>query len=36
MPSAAKRAGQISLSTHPCTFSHPSSRKTKTGMSPQY
>ncbi|EJD6042700.1 type I-F CRISPR-associated protein Csy1 [Providencia rettgeri] len=31
LPSAAKRAGQISLSTHPCTFSHPSSRKNKNG-----
>lgn len=31
LPNAAKRAGQISLSTHPCTFSHPSSRKNKNG-----
>lgn len=31
LPSAAKRAGQISISTHPCTFSHPSSRKNKNG-----
>lgn len=31
LPSAASRAGQISISTHPCTFSHPSSRKNKNG-----
>ncbi|EKT62227.1 type I-F CRISPR-associated protein Csy1 [Providencia burhodogranariea] len=31
IPNAAKRAGQISLSTHPCTFSHPSARKNKNG-----
>ena len=31
LPNAAKRAGQISISTHPCTFSHPSSRKNKNG-----
>lgn len=31
LPHAAKRAGQISISTHPCTFSHPSSRKNKNG-----
>ena len=31
LPSAAKRAGQISMSTHPVTFSHPSARKTKNG-----
>lgn len=31
LPNAAKRAWQISLSTHPCTFSHPSSRKNKNG-----
>lgn len=31
LPSAAKRAGQMSISTHPCTFSHPSSRKNKNG-----
>ena len=31
LPSAAKRAGQISISTHPCTFSHPSARKNKSG-----
>lgn len=31
LPSAAKRAGQISMSTHPCTFSHPSARKNKNG-----
>jgi CRISPR-associated protein Csy1 len=30
-PNAAKRAGQMSLATHPCTFSHPSSRKNKNG-----
>ncbi|WGO83052.1 type I-F CRISPR-associated protein Csy1 [Arsenophonus apicola] len=29
--SAAKRAGQISITTHPCTFSHPSARKNKNG-----
>ncbi len=29
LPNAAKRAGQISISTHPCTFSHPSARKNK-------
>ncbi len=29
LPKAAKRAGQMSLSTHPCTFSHPSARKNK-------
>jgi len=29
LPKAAKRASQISLSTHPCTFSHPSARKNK-------
>ena len=28
---AAKRAGQMSMATHPCTFSHPSARKTKRG-----
>jgi CRISPR-associated protein Csy1 len=28
---AANRAGQMSISTHPCTFSHPSSRKNKNG-----
>lgn len=27
LPDAAKRAEQISISTHPCTFSHPSARK---------
>jgi len=27
LPDAARRAGQISLSSHPCTFSHPSARK---------
>jgi CRISPR-associated protein Csy1 len=31
LPSAANRAGQISISTHPCTFSHPSARKNKNG-----
>jgi len=31
MANAAKRAGQISVSTHPCTFSHPSARKNKNG-----
>lgn len=31
LPEAAKRAGQISKSTHPCTFSHPSARKNKNG-----
>jgi len=31
LPSAAKRAGQISMATHPCTFSHPSARKNKNG-----
>ena len=30
-PNAAKRADQISISTHPCTFSHPSARKNKNG-----
>ncbi|PJD94425.1 MAG: type I-F CRISPR-associated protein Csy1 [Legionella sp.] len=31
LPDAARRAGQLSISTHPCTFSHPSSRKNKNG-----
>ncbi|GHA17796.1 type I-F CRISPR-associated protein Csy1 [Oceanisphaera arctica] len=31
LPNAAKRAGQISLASHPCTFSHPSARKNKNG-----
>jgi CRISPR-associated protein Csy1 len=31
LPNAANRAGQMSISTHPCTFSHPSSRKNKNG-----
>jgi len=31
LPNAARRAGQISISTHPCTFSHPSARKNKNG-----
>lgn len=31
LPNAAARAGQIAISTHPCTFSHPSARKNKNG-----
>jgi len=31
LPNASKRAWQISISTHPCTFSHPSARKNKNG-----
>ncbi len=31
LPNASKRAGQISMATHPCTFSHPSARKNKNG-----
>lgn len=31
LPNAAKRARQISICTHPCTFSHPSARKNKNG-----
>lgn len=31
LPNAARRVQQISISTHPCTFSHPSSRKNKNG-----
>lgn len=31
LPNAAKRAGQISIASHPCTFSHPSARKNKNG-----
>ncbi len=31
LPKASKRAGQMSLATHPCTFSHPSARKNKNG-----
>ena len=31
LPNAASRAGQIAIATHPCTFSHPSSRKNKNG-----
>lgn len=31
LPNAARRASQISLATHPCTFSHPSARKNKNG-----
>lgn len=33
LPKAAKRAGQMSLATHPCTFSHPSARKNVNGYS---
>ena len=29
LPNASRRAGQISMATHPCTFSHPSARKNK-------
>ncbi len=31
LPNASSRAKQISMATHPCTFSHPSSRKNKNG-----
>ena len=31
LPNAASRARQISISSHPCTFSHPSSRKNNNG-----
>lgn len=31
LPDAAKRAGQIAIASHPCTFSHPSARKNKNG-----
>lgn len=31
LPNAARRAGQIRMSTHPCTFSHPSAQKNKNG-----
>src|SRR3990167_2033620 len=31
LPNAAARAGQTAISTHPCTFSHPSARKNKNG-----
>lgn len=31
LPNAAKRAGQINIASHPCTFSHPSARKNKNG-----
>lgn len=31
LPAASRRAGQISISTHPCTFSHPSARKNENG-----
>ncbi len=31
LPNAARRSGQISIATHPCTFSHPSARKNKNG-----
>ena len=36
MTDAANRAGQMSISTHPCTFSHPSSRKNKNGTETIY
>ena len=32
LPDAARRAKQMSLSTHPCTFSHPSARASKNGV----
>ncbi|WP_413482873.1 type I-F CRISPR-associated protein Csy1 [Morganella psychrotolerans] len=32
LPRAAVRAGQISLSTHPCTFTHPSARQNSMGI----
>ena len=32
LPLAAVRAGQISLSTHPCTFTHPSARQNSMGI----
>lgn len=32
LPAAAKRAGQMTISTHPCTFSHPSARKNKNAL----
>jgi len=31
LPNASKRAKQMSMATHPCTFSHPSARKNKNG-----
>jgi len=31
LPDAARRAGQMAMASHPCTFSHPSSRKNKNG-----
>jgi CRISPR-associated protein Csy1 len=31
LPNAASRAWQMAISTHPCTFSHPSARKNKNG-----
>ncbi len=31
LSSASRRAGQMSISTHPCTFSHPSARRNKNG-----
>lgn len=31
LPNASRRAWQMSMSTHPCTFSHPSSRKNING-----
>lgn len=31
LPNASKRAGQIKISSHPCTFSHPSANKNKNG-----
>ncbi|WP_281648861.1 type I-F CRISPR-associated protein Csy1 [Parendozoicomonas sp. Alg238-R29] len=33
LPKAARRAGQISISTHPCTFTHPGAKKNKNGDS---
>ena len=31
LPNASRRAGQIKISSHPCTFSHPSANKNKNG-----
>jgi len=31
LPDAARRAGQMAMASHPCTFSHPSSRKNRDG-----
>ncbi|MFV0487873.1 MAG: type I-F CRISPR-associated protein Csy1 [Vibrio fluvialis] len=31
LPNAARRAGQMSMTSHPCTFSHPSARKSSYG-----